>query len=210
MAGFHKNGGRLLEFRRDNCTYGEGSRDPTVAVWRHSSDEGLAAEEVAMEGTCRQRGQCQHARYSQHRIQSAGKFQLLVGLAGGKIKGGRGTVFARVAGDTATTSALAIGIVTKGFGAGASFETQIGLDLPGTTNCGVTKCNTLILACNTGAICPPDVFDPNSHSGDTAVTTLDLVSIPSSHVDISIPSNADCTGAGTPVKCCTGVSAGTC
>lgn len=139
---------------------------------------------------------------------AAGKFQVFSGA--NKVKGGGGAVFARVAGDTATTSADALGIVTKGFGAGTLLETQIGLNLAGTTACGATTCNNLILACNTGAICPPDVFDPNAHTGDTAVTTLDLISIPSSHVDISIPSNDDCTAAGAPIKCCTGLSTGTC
>ncbi len=139
---------------------------------------------------------------------ASGKFQAFNG--GTKIKGGGGAVFSRVAGDTATTSAVALGVVTKGFGVGALIETQIGLDLAGTTVCGATTCNNLILACNTGAICPPDVFDPNAHSGDTPVTTLDLITIPSSHLSIDLPSNDDCTGAGTPIKCCTGVSAGTC
>ena len=144
----------------------------------------------------------------------SGKFQLFNG--GTKLKGGGGAVFARVAGDTATTSALAIGVVTKGYGVGAAFETQIGLNLAGGTKCCGKKnptctdtCNGLILACNTGAICGggPDPFDPNV---DSPVTTLDLINIPSSHFDISIGSNDDCTGPGAPIKCCTGLSAGTC
>ena len=145
---------------------------------------------------------------------AAGKFQLFNG--GTKVKGGGGALFARVAGVAATTSANALGIVTKGYGAGAAIEAQTGLNLAGPTLCcgkknpGCTDtCNGLILACNTGAICGggPDPFDPNN---DSPITTLDIINIPSSHTSIDLPSNADCTGPAAPITCCTGNTAGSC
>jgi len=88
--------------------------------------------------------------------------------------------------DLPSQSALVIGLVTKGFGAGGTIEVQIGINLAGTSQCGGNPCNGLVLACNTGAACPPP--PASSDHG------LDLVTDANSYTRIAIPDNADCTG----------------
>ncbi len=120
-----------------------------------------------------------------------------------KIKGGGAQFLTRVSGDLPTFSALALGVISKGIGVGALIEVQIGINVAGTTPCGPTTCNGLILGCNTGAQCPaPPLPAP--------VTALDLITNPNSYIEIAIPDNADCTGLNTPLRCCTGAGTGTC
>jgi hypothetical protein len=121
---------------------------------------------------------------------------------GNKVKGGKGSMYVRVAGDVPSQSAVAIGLMTKGIGVGAGVTTQVGINLAGSTLCGATPCNGIILGCNTGAFCPPDVPAP--------VEFLDLITDANSKLDISIQDNADCVNAGDPYPCCTGPGAGGC
>jgi hypothetical protein len=141
-----------------------------------------------------------------YRASGAGKFQFYDSTGTVKVLGGGGSFFADVAGDVASISAIAHGLITKGFGAGAAIEIQIGLDLAGPSQCGMTSCNGLVLACNTGAICPPDPFS----GAQPPITTLDLVTAATSHVSIDLPDNANCTGPHMPILCCTGAGTGGC
>jgi hypothetical protein len=136
----------------------------------------------------------------------AGKFQFYTADGVTKIAGGGGSFFATIGQGASLLNLLTRGLVTKGFGVGAAIEIQTSLDLAGPTQCGMTSCNGLLLACNTGAICPPDVFG----GGQAPITAIDLITDASSHVTIQIPDNSDCTGAGTPLHCCTGAGTGTC
>jgi len=136
----------------------------------------------------------------------SGKFTLYAADGVTKIKGGQGSFFGRVLGDLPTQSALTLGVVTKGFGAGAALQVQIAIDFAGPSLCGMTNCNALLLSCNTGAICPPDIFG----GGQAPITTLDLITAASSNFRIDFPDNADCVGAGNPLRCCTGAGTGTC
>lgn len=136
----------------------------------------------------------------------AGKVTFYAADGATKVKGGANQFYARIAADLPTQSALAIGLVTKGLGAGATIEVQIGIDLAGTSQCGTMSCLELIVGCNAGAICPPDVFA----GGQAPITTLDLKTDPNSYLRIAIPDNADCTGPSTPLHCCTGAGTGTC
>ena len=127
----------------------------------------------------------------------AGKFAFY-DIGGNPVSGGKGSFFARVAGDLPTISVLALGLVTKGFGAGAAIQIKSGIDL-------ANPVNALILGCNTGAICPPNVFPPTP-----PITTLALTTVLGSNLSIDIPDNANCTGPDAPIHCCTGVGTGTC
>jgi len=90
---------------------------------------------------------------------------------GDKVKGASLKFFGTVAGDAATYSASAIGLVTKGLGLGADIDINVGL------NIGAPE-NGLILACNTGGICT-DPNDPNDPANATPITVLKLITGPS-------------------------------
>jgi hypothetical protein len=139
---------------------------------------------------------------------------------GNKVKGGKGSFFASVAGDLATQSALARGLMTKGFGAGGLIQVQIAIDI------GAPE-NGLVVACNAGAICPPDPFGNNakctglgtptacctgSKEGTCVapITQLVLATNANSNLSIDLPDNDNCTGPSEPIFCCTGAGTGTC
>lgn len=63
-----------------------------------------------------------------------------------KVKGAAFSFFGNVAGDAATFSATAVGLITKGMATGGRVAVSVGLDLTAPEN-------GIILACNTGAIC---------------------------------------------------------
>lgn len=69
---------------------------------------------------------------------SPGKFK--------KVKGAAFSFFGNVAGDAATFSATAVGLITKGMATGGRVAVSIGLDL-------ANPDNGLLLACNLGTIC---------------------------------------------------------
>jgi hypothetical protein len=138
-----------------------------------------------------------------------------------KIKGGPVKFSARVAGDLATQSAQAIGIVTKGLVPGATIVTQVPIDVANPVNGAVLGCNTV------PGFCTPDPFGIDSKCkgpGDpypccTASKTgpcvppanqLALFVNGTGYLQISYDANSDCTGAGTPYLCCTGAGTGTC
>lgn len=141
-----------------------------------------------------------------YKASGAGKLTFYAADGITKVKGGANQFYVGVAGDIPTQSALALGIVTKKFGVGAAIEVQIGIDLAGPSLCGATQCNGLILACNTGGICPPDPFGPTQ----PPITFLDLKTNVTSYVEMGFPDNALCTAPGLPWKCCSGAGAGTC
>jgi hypothetical protein len=122
----------------------------------------------------------------------AAKFQLYSDAIGTKVAGGGGAAYAAVG--AAGAAAALRGIVTKGFGVGAAIQTVVGIDLGDPLNGPIAAC---VLA-----TCP-------AYAG-TPATTLNLKTDGVSQVRIDVPSNDDCTGAGTPILCCTGVGTGTC
>jgi hypothetical protein len=129
-----------------------------------------------------------------YRASGAGKFQFYDSTGTVKVLGGGGSFFADVAGYVSSVSALALGLITKGFGAGAAIEVQIGLDIAGPDNADIINYNL-------GAVCPPDI---------QPATSLDLKTDANSHVSIDLPDNANCTGPHAPIRCCTGAGTGGC
>lgn len=118
-----------------------------------------------------------------------------------KVKGGKGSFVAGVGADLGTQSAVLNGVMTKGFGLGAQIRIQIGIDTGAPENAN-------ILACNVGAICPPDIFaDPTNAD---PIETLVLLTTPTSHMRIGIVDNASCLGLNDPFDCCTGAATGSC
>lgn len=63
-----------------------------------------------------------------------------------KVKGAAFSFFGNVAGDAATFSATAVGLITKGMATGGRVAVSIGLDLTNPEN-------ALLLGCNLGAVC---------------------------------------------------------
>jgi hypothetical protein len=101
---------------------------------------------------------------------------------GEKVKGASLKFFGTVAGDAATYSASAIGLVTKGLGLGADIDINVGL------NIGAPE-NGVLLACNTGGVCT-DPNDPNDPANLAPVALLKLITgpvgpIPQSYLLIS-------------------------
>lgn len=133
---------------------------------------------------------------------AAGKLAFLT-ATGDKVKGGKAQFFGTIGGDLGTQSASTQGLVTKGFAAGAKIGVLIGIDLGGASDCGdgAGSCNGNILACNLGAVCPPDI-NPSF--------ILDLITTASSGLSIHIESNDDCVANADPYPCCTGAGAGNC
>ena len=84
-----------------------------------------------------------------------------------KIKGAKLKFFGTVAGDLATYSADASGLITKGLGVGGDISILIGLDLAAPEN-------GLIVACNTGGACT-DPNDPNDPANQNPVEVLKVV-----------------------------------
>jgi hypothetical protein len=118
---------------------------------------------------------------------------------GEKVKGGKGSLIARVGADLPSQSAALNGIVSKGFGAGAVVRALAGLDI------GAPE-NSDLLACNLGLICPPTP----SESATYPVTLIALKTNSSSVLRIGFPTNANCTAANVPYDCCTGAGTGSC
>lgn len=177
------------------------------ATWNASKVQKITAADAAtiskldlsMKGTTF--GSCNFSGDSTSLAPSAtGKF-VFYNSSGAAISGGSGAFFAKVSGDVPSVSAIARGLVTKGFGIGASLEVKVGLDSGGPTF-------GLVAQCNLGAICPPDVF--TGMSAQSPISVLALKTAAGNYVSFDLPDNANCTGSGTPIHCCTGAGTGTC
>lgn len=98
-----------------------------------------------------------------------------------KVKGASLKFFGKVAGDVATYSATASGLVTKGIGLGGDLALTIGLDL-------ANPLNTPVLACNAGGTCldPNDPADPGNLN---PVTQLAVITNASSEFIITLGSD---------------------
>jgi hypothetical protein len=112
-----------------------------------------------------------------------------------KVKGGKGSLIARVGADLPSQSAALNGIVSKGFGAGAVIRALAGLDILATENGN-------LLGCNTGSYCPPDLPVP--------IETIHLKTNTASVLRIGFPTNPNCAGVNDPYDCCTGAGTGSC
>jgi len=122
----------------------------------------------------------------------SGKFQFFSDLAQTlKVKNAGGSMVGNVA--AAGTSSALVGLITKGFGLGGRFQTLIGIDL-GDPN------NGCIISCN----------DPFDVCPASPCTTVNTKTDGTGQLRIDAASNADCTGALTPMTCCTGAGTGTC
>jgi len=122
-----------------------------------------------------------------------GKFQFFTDAAQTiKVKGGGGSAFASVG--AAGASAAIVGLVTKGFGVGQRFQAAAGIDLGDPNNGCIISCNDPFDVCPAA----PGCVAINAKTDGTG------------QIRIDVPSNADCTGAGTPMGCCTGAGTGTC
>lgn len=123
-----------------------------------------------------------------------------IDAAGEKVKGGKGSMIARVGADLPSQSAALNGIVSKGFGAGAVVRALAGLDIGAPENAD-------LLGCNLGAICPPD---PMTETATYPVTQIALKTNAASVLRIGFPTDAQCTASADPWDCCTGAGAGSC
>jgi hypothetical protein len=119
---------------------------------------------------------------------------------GEKVKGGKGSMIARVGADLPSQSAALNGIVSKGFGAGAVVRALAGLDIGAPENAD-------LLGCNLGAICPPD---PMTETATYPIAAIALKTNASSILRIGFPTDAQCTASASPWDCCTGAGAGSC
>jgi len=118
---------------------------------------------------------------------------------GEKVKGGKGSLIARVGADLPSQSAALNGIISKGFGAGSVIRALAGLDISAPENSD-------LLACNLGLICPPTPAE----SATYPVTLIALKTNSASILRIGFPTDAQCTASATPWDCCTGAGAGSC
>jgi len=114
---------------------------------------------------------------------------------GEKVKGGKGSMIARVGADLPSQSAALNGIVSKGFGVGAVIRALAGLDVG-------NPINGNLLGCNLGLTCPPPLGAP--------IEVIILETNAASILRIGFPSNANCTAANAPYDCCTGAGTGSC
>jgi hypothetical protein len=118
---------------------------------------------------------------------------------GEKVKGGKGSMIARVGADLPSQSAALNGVISKGMNAGAVIRALAGLDI------GASE-NQDLLACNLGLICPPDPAE----SATYPVTLIALKTNAASVLRIGYPTNATCTAINDPFDCCTGAGTGSC
>ncbi len=114
---------------------------------------------------------------------------------GEKVKGGKGSLIARVGADLPSQSAALNGVVSKGFGSGAVIRALAGLDVG-------NPINGNLLGCNLGLTCPPPLGAP--------IEVIILETNAASILRIGFPTNANCAAVNDPYDCCSGAGTGTC
>ncbi|MCK6555916.1 hypothetical protein L6Q96_15275 [Candidatus Binatia bacterium] len=114
---------------------------------------------------------------------------------GFRIFGGSGEFFARIVDDFDffDPAYIVLGIMTKGFGAGAKINLRLQYD---TGN----PYNAEVLGCSISGIDPCPVEAPQ--------ITVHLMTSYLSYLEVYFGGEGTCTGTGTPLKCCTGEGTG--
>ncbi|MCK6556808.1 hypothetical protein L6Q96_19855 [Candidatus Binatia bacterium] len=109
--------------------------------------------------------------------------------AGNKLT--KGAAYTRIAGDAATFSAQALGVMTKGVALGAKINIQLLIDSLDPANANLLSCNLDYANCGLYVTAPEEL--------------LTLKTDASSYLEIYVGGEDDCTAAGVPFKCCGGL-----